>query len=262
VTGLLASVTSAAEAELALAGGADIIDLKDPSAGALGALPVGTSAEAVRRIDGRRPVSATVGDLPMVPDLVSRSVRELSTLGVDFVKVGLFPGGDRDACLEQLAEQAAAGTRIVIVLFADLGPDFALVDRLADLEFAGVMLDTARKDGGGLRRHLDDDALRRFVLRARGHRLLVGLAGSLDISDVPPLVRLRPDYLGFRGALCTGGREGRLDPRRLAEIRTILSQCEAGYQREASAAMAAAGAQRAAHSFVSASPSMNSAKSR
>ena len=40
MTALLASVRSVAEAELALAGGADVIDLKDPSQGALGALPL------------------------------------------------------------------------------------------------------------------------------------------------------------------------------------------------------------------------------
>ncbi len=38
VTGLLASVTDVEEARLGAAGGADIIDLKNPAAGALGAL--------------------------------------------------------------------------------------------------------------------------------------------------------------------------------------------------------------------------------
>ena len=59
---LLASVADLAEIELALPL-ADLIDLKDPDQGALGAWPLSRIAEAVRQIDGRRPVSATVGDL-------------------------------------------------------------------------------------------------------------------------------------------------------------------------------------------------------
>ena len=40
ITGMLASVANLAEARLAAAGGADIVDLKNPVAGALGALLV------------------------------------------------------------------------------------------------------------------------------------------------------------------------------------------------------------------------------
>ena len=32
--------------------------------------------------------------------------------------------------------------------------------------------------------------------------MLAGLAGSLRIGDIPWLVTLRPDILGFRGGLC------------------------------------------------------------
>jgi len=42
VTAFLASVGNLPEARLALAGGADVIDLKDAGNGALGALPVAT----------------------------------------------------------------------------------------------------------------------------------------------------------------------------------------------------------------------------
>ncbi|HWX14074.1 MAG TPA: (5-formylfuran-3-yl)methyl phosphate synthase [Methylocella sp.] len=41
---MLASVMSPAEAEAVFAGGADIIDLKDPARGALGALDIGVGA--------------------------------------------------------------------------------------------------------------------------------------------------------------------------------------------------------------------------
>ena len=53
MTAMLASVTGPEEAEIAIAGGADIIDLKDPAAGALAAAP--------DRADRRRRIAAING---------------------------------------------------------------------------------------------------------------------------------------------------------------------------------------------------------
>src|SRR6185295_527370 len=138
MTGFLASVTSADEAEIVLAAGADIIDLKDPHSGALGALPAPAIREAVRKVAGRGTVSATAGDLPMHPQVIVDAVDRIAALGVDIVKIGMFAGGDRLACIAALAKQAARGTRIVAVLFADQAPDFALIDRLQAAAFAGI----------------------------------------------------------------------------------------------------------------------------
>ena len=113
MTGFLASVISAAEAEIVLAAGADIIDLKDPHSGALGALPSPVIGEAVRTAAGRRTVSATAGDLPMQPRLIADAVARIAELGVDIVKVGMFPGGEPLACIAALAEQLRP-SRIVV----------------------------------------------------------------------------------------------------------------------------------------------------
>ncbi|MFZ5790386.1 MAG: (5-formylfuran-3-yl)methyl phosphate synthase [Pseudomonadota bacterium] len=261
MTAVLASVTSIEEAELVLAAGADLIDLKDPSAGALGALPGETIRAVVARIAGRRPVSATVGDLPMVPRTVATAVARAARLGVDIVKVGLFPGGNREACLEVLADEARRGRRIVLVMFADQRLDFSLIERARDLGLAGVMLDTADKRGGGLRRHLDEATLAAFTARARGAGLLCGLAGSLALADIPALLPLRPDYLGFRGALCRDGRTTALDPARVRAVCAAVRGASAGQPAAVRAAIAAAGAQRAAHSRTSAGPETSAAKS-
>lgn len=261
MTGFLASVTSAAEAEIVLASGADIIDLKDPYSGALGALPSPIIEDAVRAVAGRRTVSATAGDLPMEPRLVADAVARIAGFGADIVKVGMFPGGDPRACIAALAREAARGTRIVAVLFADQDPDFAMIDRLHDAGFIGAMLDTADKRAGGLRRHLGDAMLTEFVVRVSRQGMLTGLAGSLGLADIAPLARHAPDYLGFRGALCKDGRTSTLDPERVRAVRAAIDQA-ADYQPSAARiATAAAGAQRAAHSLVAASPSTRLAKS-
>jgi dihydroneopterin aldolase len=261
MTGFLASVTSAAEAEIVLAAGADIIDLKNPRSGALGALPSSVIQEAARAVAGRRTVSATAGDLPMQPRLIANAVDRIAECGVDIVKVGIFPGGDHLACIAALAKQTARGARVVAVLFADQAPDFTLIDRLREAGFAGAMLDTADKRAGGLRRHLGDAVLGDFVERVSRCGMLSGLAGSLGLADIAPLARHAPDYLGFRGALCKEGRTSLLDAERVRTVRVAIDQAGAHHPSAARIATAVAGAQRAAHSRVAGSPSTRPAKS-
>ena len=105
------------------------------------------------------------------------------------------------------------------VLFADHSPDLRDLCRFAAAGCLGVMLDTADKIGGSLLDHLDCASLREFVALGKSHRLLCGLAGSLRLEDVPVLLPLEPDYLGFRGALCwEGQRTAGLDPHRCSRI--------------------------------------------
>ncbi|HDZ72834.1 MAG TPA: hypothetical protein ENH55_08650, partial [Aurantimonas coralicida] len=59
---LLASVTGPEEAEIVIEGGADLVDLKDPAQGALGAVSPAVLNATLRAVAGRRPVSAVAGD--------------------------------------------------------------------------------------------------------------------------------------------------------------------------------------------------------
>src|SRR5262245_13237158 len=80
----LASVRDAAEAELAIGSGADIVDLKDPDAGALGALAPATIEACVRAVGGRVPLSATIGDLPLEKTSLRAAVLATASRGVDY----------------------------------------------------------------------------------------------------------------------------------------------------------------------------------
>lgn len=226
MTGLLASVATLEELALAAEGGADILDLKDPAAGALGAWPLARVADAValsRTWTERPRLSATVGDLPMIPATVTARVAKTRVYGVDLVKVGFVPDGDPVGCLDALAAETRRGTRLVAVLFADLWPDFRILETVARVGFAGAMLDTAGKNAGGLLRHKTIEEVARFTDDARHLGLLTGLAGSLALADIPALLRIGPDYLGFRTALCAGGdRRGSLDPAALAAVRRAI----------------------------------------
>lgn len=222
MTAMLASVMSQDEALLALDWGADIIDFKNPREGALGALPIKVIDTARETIEGRVQTSATIGDAPMVPVELARRVELVAATGVDFVKIGLFGGEQQLACIRQLAEFGRY-TRLVGVLFADASPELDLLTPLSEAGFAGVMIDTKGKSGGGLRHHLGETTLRDFVETAHGRGLFAGLAGSLRVGDIAPLLTLQPDYLGFRGALCVGGaRVERLDEVQFQRVRQAI----------------------------------------
>ncbi|MDR2219221.1 MAG: (5-formylfuran-3-yl)methyl phosphate synthase [Methylobacillus sp.] len=221
---LLVSVTDIEEALIALECGADIIDLKNPAAGALGALPPATLREIAGKVAGRKPVSATIGDLPMAPEQLVAAARATAQTGVDFVKIGFFGHAEHEACIAALQSLTADGIRLVAVLFADDDPDLNLVAHLARAGFYGVMLDTAAKNGQGLRHYLSDATLGAFVAKSRAQGLLTGLAGSLSMADLDALLPLRADYLGFRGALCAGARRtARLERARLLHCANALS---------------------------------------
>ncbi len=221
---MLASVRSAEEAVFALRAGADLIDAKEPSGGTLGAVGPEVLRAIVAAVGGRRPVSATVGDLPLELEPLQQAARRNAACGADFVKVGIF---DPEPPLQKLKAlpRAVGNVRLIAVLFADLSPPLQTPAHLAEAGWHGVMLDTAGKVDGGLRDWTEPDWLADFVRTARGCGLLVGLAGSLREDDVRPLAALGPDYLGFRGALCAGSdREECLDPDRVRAIRALLDR--------------------------------------
>ena len=198
----LASVTCLNEAQLVLDANVDIIDLKNPAEGSLGALPLATIQEIVKLIDKRKLVSATIGDLVMDPLLIEPAVQAISETGVDIVKVGFFGSENHVACALSLKKQILNGTKVVAVLFADQHPNFDFMDNLKAAGFYGAMLDTAEKSSGGLLNHLSLEILSAFTQKAKSLNLLSGLAGSLTLNDISMLNECYPDYLGFRGALC------------------------------------------------------------
>ncbi|WP_206453142.1 (5-formylfuran-3-yl)methyl phosphate synthase [Aurantimonas marina] len=218
---LLASVTGPEEAEIVIEGGADLVDLKDPAKGALGAVPPAVLDATLRAVAGRRPVSAVAGDLPMEPAVVRREVE--ARAAADYVKIGLFPAS-REARLAVIAalREPASRARLIAVFFADGDPDFTLLPVLAEAGFAGAMIDTIGKSSGRLLKHLSLVELSDFVATARRLELMTGLAGSLEPPDVPRLAVLKPDYLGFRGALTAGPRDGPVDLQAVRAIRALI----------------------------------------
>ena len=225
MTGMLASVNSLAEALLVLNAEVDIIDLKQPEQGALGALEVADVKKIVAEIAGRCPVSATIGDLPMQPELVFNAVKAMSETGVDYIKIGFFPGDDWQGTVNKLAELTGQNHALIAVLFADTQVDFAIIKLLKVAGFKGVMLDTMNKQSGALLQVMSMAKIVGFIAQVRKLELMCGLAGSLRLEDIPVLLPNKVDYLGFRGALCqAGNRVGQLNKQAVMQIKESI-QC-------------------------------------
>src|SRR5579863_4361749 len=153
MTLMLASVADAEEAALAARGGADIVDFKDPSRGAIGAVTTDVAAAGVGAVGGMAQTSATLGDPPYEETSLIALARALRGAGVEMLKLAV----DK-AALERLGAPLAALARegpLIGMLFADEGPDFELIPALKALAFSGAMLDTRRKGAGRLLTVLD-----------------------------------------------------------------------------------------------------------
>jgi dihydroneopterin aldolase len=142
-------------------------------------------------------------------------------MGVDYVKLAVdAPALDRlGDSLSGLAREVG----LIAMMFADENPDFALLAKLSALGFKGAMLDTRDKTRGRLMTHLEVVQLNQFCAQCSQLHLISGLAGSLEAPDVPRLLLVRPDVLGFRGALCNAhDRRGAIDPHAVALIRDLI----------------------------------------
>src|SRR5262245_60324539 len=106
---LLVSARNAADAAAALAGGADIVDAKEPSEGALGAVTIEVLRDMLSTVDAARPVSAALGDAEDA-EALERYVRARAVEGVAFVKIG-FAGITDAARVTDLIGAAVGAAR-------------------------------------------------------------------------------------------------------------------------------------------------------
>ena len=220
---LLVSVRDAIEAKAALAGGADIIDAKEPFNGALGPVTPRTLLSITGAIAGAAAVSMALGDVGR--DDIFRGARAATSAGVAFVKIG-FAGGQAGAVMPDVASVGSVlhATSLVAVAYADYeaadapSPD-ELLAIAGQIGARGILLDTYDKTGPGLTTLMTDGALRGFVARAQSLGQFVALAGKLTAEDIDFAHDVGADIVGFRGAACDGGRSGVVNTARVRALR-------------------------------------------
>ena len=230
---LLVSVFELGEVAAALAGGADIVDVKNPAEGSLGAAPPALLRAVRRRIEGRAVLSAALGDAPHLPGTLALATAGAAGCGADYVKVGLLGSSRPDDAVTLLKEvqRAASGScdapRVVAVAYADASrvgglPPGELPRAAARAGVHGVMLDTAVKDGASTLDHLGEKGVAVFLEEARSLGLETALAGALRIQEIFRVAGLGAQVVGVRGSACDGGRTGRVSAARVRALRAAL----------------------------------------
>jgi uncharacterized protein (UPF0264 family) len=227
---LLVSVRSVAEAEAALAGGAALLDIKEPRRGPLGAADLSVLQAILKQVAGRRPVSAALGELPEQP-------HPPVFPGLQWVKYGLA-GWQRRPWRQHLdwlrQHWRAEWPRLVLAAYADwqqaqAPPVAQVVDYLLHLPGACLLLDTFGKQAlrpgqapPTLLHWLSLDQLAAWCQQCRQAGVSLALAGSLGPSELMTLRAVQPDWLGVRRAACTGGRWGQISAARVRELVQLL----------------------------------------
>jgi (5-formylfuran-3-yl)methyl phosphate synthase len=236
---LLISPVDEKEAVEAVKGGADIIDVKNPKEGALGA----SFPWVIKRIKDVTPesveVSCTLGDLPNLPGAMSLAALGAATTGVDYIKAGLYGVKSKSEAvyLMQNVVKAARSYQPKIKVVATGYADAERVGAVNPLLVPGIarkseadvaMIDTAVKDGKNLFTFLTVERLKLFVHEAHDCGLKAGFAGSLKKEDLATVYALGADIVGLRGAVCTFGDRvnGRIDKEKVRELVEIKKRLE------------------------------------
>ena len=221
----------------AIAGGADIIDVKNTKEGPLGANFPWVIKEIKQLLPAGIELSCTLGEAPGLPGSMALAAYGGASLGVNYVKAGLSGVKtlqEAVALLKDIVRAAKMCNPQVKVVAAGYGDyeraqsiEPALVVEAAFLAKADLaMLDTAVKDGKNIFDFQSTQQLGAFVDLAHGKGLGAALAGSLRAQDLPVVSRIGADFAGLRGAACSdSNREtGHITRERVSDLVSVIRQ--------------------------------------
>ncbi|CAD6491512.1 MAG: (5-formylfuran-3-yl)methyl phosphate synthase [Candidatus Argoarchaeum ethanivorans] len=225
---LLVSPISVEEARIALDGGADIIDVKNPKEGSLGAnFP--DVIQSVKRVI-TKPMSVAIGDFNYKPGTASLAALGASVAGADYIKIGLFDVQTREQASEmtervtKAVKQYDSKKKVVICGYSDYNrinsiSPFELPEIVSDAGADVVMMDTGVKDGMSTLEFLNLEKLKSFIGSAHRYGLLAAIAGSLTFEDIDVLKEVAPDIIGVRGCVCGGNRNSNIKLELVRELK-------------------------------------------
>jgi uncharacterized protein (UPF0264 family) len=221
------------EARAALAGGADILDVKNPKEGSLGANFPWAIRAVVDLAGGRVPVSATIGDLDYKPGTASLAALGAAISGADYVKAGLL-GVKTQSQAEKMLEGIVKAVKdfdpskkVVAAGYSDYSRAGCVSPMLlpAAAAKAGadlVMVDTAIKDGRPTFEFMSEQELKDFISLGHAEGLEVALAGTIGFEHLEMLKRLTPDIIGVRGIVCGGDRRSAIRAELVEKLRQAI----------------------------------------
>jgi uncharacterized protein (UPF0264 family) len=229
---LLVSPINVQEAIISEQGGADIIDVKNPKEGSLGANFPWVIQEIRSHV--KKPLSATIGDFNYKPGTASLAALGAAASGAQYIKVGLYDIHTDAEAFDVMSSVVKAvksfdKNRIVV---ASGYSDHSRINSIDPLRLppiakkAGcdvVMVDTGVKDGKSTFDFMDYATLKEFVDSAHANGVECALAGSIKFKDIELLKELKPDIIGVRGLVCGGNRNDGIKPELIAKLKGMLN---------------------------------------
>ncbi len=188
----------------------DILDLKNPLKGAIGAWELNNIKRVISIHKNNIAISATLGDVFGDKEFLIK-LKKFDCLGLDFIKFGLL-SIDQTNLFEKLTmiESKVFKTNLVCVVFVDIKNNLNLVNNNLDYFFRcgvkNILLDTFCKKNGDLLNFCKKDYLRKFISKCKKNNIQIGLAGGLTEIQVPLILKLNPDIVGFRSAICKSNK--------------------------------------------------------
>lgn len=230
---LLVSPMNIEEAKKAIAGGADILDVKNPKEGSLGANFPWAIREVVELAAGRMPVSATIGDLDYKPGTASLAALGAAYAGADYIKAGLLGVKTADQAEDMMDKIVHAvksfdeKKKVVASAYSDFkragSIDPSILPEIAGRTGADVvMVDTAVKDGRPTFDFMSEDDLRSFISSGRSFGLEVAIAGTIGFQHLDLLKSIDPDIIGVRGIVCGGDRRSSIKADLVKKLKMAL----------------------------------------
>ncbi|VAX15436.1 hypothetical protein MNBD_NITROSPINAE03-1406 [hydrothermal vent metagenome] len=224
---LLATVVCVEEAMM-LSGAVDLLDVKNPSKGSLGAPDIKTVRDIKKAVGSATPLSVALGDLDGKTVGLGLS---MASAGADIIKIGLADIRRAKAIdvFKTLKKNLPPKVRVVAAAYADAGyhrffspsglPSFAV-----EAEADGILIDTFEKSGKKLFDFLSVYELASIISTARGLKLMTALAGSLGADDIEDAALAAPGFVGFRSAITiSGNRSGHgVDPCKVSLLKDRL----------------------------------------
>lgn len=223
---ILVSVHTVEEAAQVIAAGVTLLDLKDPSQGALAVLPIEVSQDIVRFARAQSDaltISATVGDTYPGEALLQRMVSERVSLGIDILK---FPVEIWHLRTQPWLETCHRHDVRCVAVFSPerlKKSDWRVdIEHCKTMGYQGIMLDTQNKQFS-LFDSVHYGTLYDFVQSSKKQAFFVGLAGGLQLSHLETVYGSGADFIGLRGGLCLSAqRQNALDATRLQSLAAAL----------------------------------------
>lgn len=223
---LLVSVRSVQEAEIALDAGVDLVDIKEPAHGSMGAASSETINAIVEFTGNRCPLSAASGEL------IDESAN-LIELQLDYLKWGLAQcshGVNWQQRLEQLLDRCKNSSTVVPVAYADAElaqspPVVEVLEWACKYPGSTLLIDTWQKGKKNLLDWLTLRELATILEKCRQAEVQIALAGSLTIIVIRELIQnnIVPDWFAVRGAACEHGtRTSQITLERIRELQRII----------------------------------------